>query len=235
MLAVACKSTATPPVSQPTDPESPPAAVPMAEHFIKVSVIKDAVIQGDLAATKDPAQWLLDNVVAEELPVRWRPHVPPVRRAAKQVIDANDLETAAAATGELAAACGACHADIGVQLAPTDANDPLKDDTAFAQMGRHAWAADRMWDGLIGPSDAAWNKGASMLSEAALHGDAAPKEVAGLAVYVRQLGEKGAAEPELDKRAEHYSKLIETCATCHQQLKGEAVSVLGLPYRPASF
>ena len=104
----ACRSEK--PVRAPTQTTQEPSelakAQPMAEHFLQISQLKDAVIAGDLAATKAPAQWLTEQMVADDLPVRWRPHVPAIRRAAESVLAAEDLEAAAYGVAEAAAVCG---------------------------------------------------------------------------------------------------------------------------------
>jgi cytochrome c553 len=220
-IGLVCACHPAPPVDQPNDPEAPVDPAPMAEHFLKVIDIKDAVIAGDLERTRVPAQWLIDNVVTEDLPVRWHAHVPEVHRAAKAVIAAETLEAAGSATADLGAACGGCHAGMGLDLTPTEAPDPLQDDTKFAQMMRHSWAADRLWDGLVGPSDAAWVSGTKVLREAPLHGDAAPEQVAGLAQRVYAISHQAAAATALPERASVYAELISTCAACHVAMKPE--------------
>jgi len=216
-LSVGCRgeTSSAAPIDQPEDPESPPKAIPMAEHFVQAEEIRDAVIAGKLAETRNPANWLLENITAEDMPVRWRVHVPKVRRSAKKIAETESLEDAAIAAGKLAAACGECHADIGIAIAPPDRPSPLTDDTAFAQMGRHAYAAERMWDGLVGPIDEAWVEGATMMRDAPLHGDAAPDTVKELATQMHALATE-AVEVSPGARGKAYGKIIATCAACHE-------------------
>lgn len=221
LMGVACKTdtSSAAPIDQPEDPESPPKAIPMGEHFVQAEQIRDAIIAGRMQEARAPANWLLENVTAEDMPVRWRDHVPKVRRNAKKIANAEEFKDAAMAAGKLASACGDCHADIGVTLKAAERPLPLKDETTFAQMDRHAYAAERMWDGLIGPVDSAWNEGAKMMRDAPLHGDAAPDLVKILAAETHALATSSVGLPQKD-RAETYSRIIITCATCHSTVDG---------------
>ena len=219
LLALGCRTDkqSAAPIDQPKDPESPPVATPMAEHFIQAEQIRDALIAGELEETREPAQWLIDNLIAEDVPVRWRPHVPDVRSAAETVVNAGSIAEAAAAAGLMAQECGECHEAVDIKVAAADRPTPLSDPSAFAQMDRHAWAAERMWDSLIGPHDDAWVEGATMMRDAPLHGDTAPEPVTALADQVHSLADAAVELPAKD-RAEHYGNLITTCAGCHTQL-----------------
>jgi mono/diheme cytochrome c family protein len=221
LLCVACRTdkSSAAPVDQPEDPESPPKAMPMAEHFVQGEEIRIALIAGDLEKAKQPAQWLVDNLVTEDMPVRWRAHVPKVKRNAKKIVDATEIVDAAKAAGKLGEACGECHADIGIQLSPPDRPTPLKDDTTFAQMDRHSYAAERLWDGLVGSMDDAWTEGATLMRDAPLHGDAAPEPVMTLAASVHDLATSSLELKPAD-RGERFGEIISTCATCHGLTKG---------------
>ena len=217
-VLVGCRPEGTAaPIDQPEDPESPPKAVPMGDHFVQAGEIRDSLIAGELRYTKEPAQWLVDNLVTEDMPVRWRPHVPSVKRAAKQVVAAETIPDAAEAAGKLAAACGECHEATGVQPKPPERRKPLEDETTFAQMDRHAYAAERMWDGLIAPDEEAWKEGATIMGDAPLQGDAAPESVASLATELHSLA-KAAVDLKPNARAKTYGAVIASCAACHNQL-----------------
>jgi hypothetical protein len=195
---------------------------PMAEHFLQINAIRDAVIAGDLAATKEPSQWLIEHLVADDLPLRWRSHVPAIQRAAQAVHDAENVEAAAYAAAEAAAVCGQCHQDVEVELKPSTEPEPLKDDTQFAYMDRHAWGANRMWDGLVAPSDEEWQRGAKAFMEAPLHAEGASEELAKLADRVHGIAATAATQTEPADRAGHFAALIATCADCHTKAKAAA-------------
>ena len=221
LLALGCKTdiSSAAPVDQPEDPESPPKRIPMAEHFVQAEEIRDAVIAGRLDEVRAPASWLLENITAEDMPVRWRAHVPKVRRSAKRILEAEELAEAGAGAAELAAACGDCHEDIGVRMKAPQRPSPLQDDTTFAQMNRHAYAAQRMWDGLVGPLDDAWSEGATMMRDSPLHGDAAPEPILAIAADTHALA-TSAVDMAGRQRAEVYGEIVVRCAACHVVVDG---------------
>jgi cytochrome c556 len=88
-------------------------------------------------------------------------------------------------------------------------------------MIRHQWAADRLWDGLVGPSDVSWQAGAEVLRDAPLFTDAVTEDVeqyeavTKLAWQVHEIGALAATVPDHGRRAELYGTLLGTCASCH--------------------
>jgi hypothetical protein len=87
-------------------------------------------------------------------------------------------------------------------------------------MFRHAWAAERLWEGLTAPSDDAWQAGAAALAHAPTAApktrNALPSAVLDGLNVVRELGAQGANAdtPELKERV--YARLLVTCAQCHK-------------------
>ena len=104
----------------------------------------------------------------------------------------------------MAGACGNCHQ--GLQAEPRFTWDSLPSQAAdvAAHLLRHQWVADRMWRGLIGPSDEAWNAGAEVLVEAPLRRqdlfeESDPSvEAAALASRVHELGAEARFETDAD-------------------------------------
>lgn len=223
-VVLACKAGPEPhpPVAAPQEAAEPGESMPpMDEHFVKAGDIKLAVINGDLAAAKTPAEWMTNSLDSGEVPVKWRAYVPPVKRAAEAVMKAEDLTAAAKGTAEMARACGACHVAMEIEIGTSTMRDPSGGEGEGAHMDRHQWAVDRMYEGLIGPSDEAWSSGAAALMEAPLHSDAdASKEVADLAGRVHALGASAKDQTDPQQRAGHYAELIGTCATCHELVGG---------------
>ena len=192
----------------------------MAEHFSRAASVKNAVIAGDLQASKEDAEWMAKHELSRSLPDRWRPHVQAMQAAAQRVVDATDTATAARATADMGQACGSCHRALGGPKFQVG-SPPAEGSGAAIQMMRHEWAVDRMWEGLIGPSDAAWVKGSEALGGAILIKKAleksVPPEVESLARKIRDLGEKSrSAAPE--ERAALYGEFLGTCAECHSKL-----------------
>jgi hypothetical protein len=127
----------------------------------------------------------------------------------------------------MAKTCGNCHLVNDVRLAFGYDRRPREDlDDVVTHMQRHQWAADRLWEGLIGPSDAAWNRGTDMLMDAPLR----PTEVANatalngnLSKIVRRIHALGGIGTETrtpDARSELYAEILGLCASCHTLLGG---------------
>ena len=134
---------------------------------------------------------------------------------------APDLPAAGALTGRLGRACSRCHEAHGAIV--TFAWEPPPDEapTLAAQMKRHQWAAARLWEGLVGPSEEMWTDGTQTLAGirldlAAVTGDTPRGDLAALAGKVRELASRARAVANHDARATLYGELMSTCAGCHQ-------------------
>lgn len=211
-------------------PAAPPDAASlkqhMHEHFAAVSELQRAIARGHLDDARQHAKWLVEH--DERLLEGWKPFVDEMRAAASGVVAAPDLPTAGALAARLGRACSSCHearrAVVTFAWEPAPAEGP----TLQVQMKRHQWAAARLWDGLVGPSDELWNQGSSVLAGAALDATAAaggaPRgDIAALAAKVRQLAKRATAVTGHDERATLYGELLSTCAGCHQLVRPQPV------------
>lgn len=194
----------------------------MHEHLAQVGAIKSAVIAGKLEDLREPANWLATH----EEPA-WLPPVEEMRLYAARAAAATDLTEAAAAAGEIARSCGNCHRDSGVEVAVDYAEPPSAGEQSLtAQMQRHLWAADRMWAGLIGPSDAAWKQGASILADVEFDASdiaAEPDQqaaVSDLLRRVRLVGTQAGLAESIELRSSLYGEFLSLCASCHQLTGG---------------
>jgi cytochrome c553 len=192
----------------------------MEGHYAQVGTVKDAVVRGDLEAAREPARWLAEHPQHPDLPQGVNSPMEDMRVQARSVVRAVDVADAARATAEMAAACGRCHRAAGAgpdpvlwTMAPTGQTPPR-------QMERHLWAVDRMWEGLVAPSDRQWQQGATALVDDPLFQEAAAggPEVARLAREVHDLGVTALQRPQ-DGRAGVYGRLLSTCVTCHRQMR----------------
>jgi hypothetical protein len=90
-------------------------------------------------------------------------------------------------------------------------------------MLRHAWAAERMWDGLVAPSEELWVKGAQAFGGEALApdelGDQASQDVVKLSKKVHELAAKAAEVKDRKEQAVLYAELLGSCYTCHKELE----------------
>ena len=189
----------------------------MVGHWAQAGEIQTALVHGDLEAAREPARWLAEHPEHPGLPQGVLSPVEDMRAFARSVLRAESIADAARCTAEMAAACGRCHqaSDGGPKL--DGASMPPSGPTSVQHMGRHLWAADRMWDGLVGPSDRMWQLGATALAEDPLFldtGDTENHEVATLAKEVHALGVT-ARNQMPDSRAGLYGRLLVTCARCH--------------------
>ncbi len=217
---VTAEPTAAPETASVTSTASAPKPGTMADHFAQTVVIRDAVIWGKLKQAVKPAQNLASMDV-KKLPQQWHVSMQQLQAAAKRIMEGSDVQEVAAATADIARACGHCHgAAGGPKITPTAPPDPSG--SVAARMKRHRWAMDRLWEGLYGPSPAAWTAGAS-----ALELDPFSKEVlepggvhAKSAAATFNADAKALAKAKTaDDRASAYAKMISSCAPCHEALK----------------
>ncbi len=192
----------------------------MEGHYTRVGMVKDAVVRGDLEAARDPASWLGEHPQHPDLPQGVNSPMEDMRVHARSVVRAVDVADAARATAEMAASCGRCHRAAGAgpdpvlwTMAPTGETQPR-------QMERHRWAVDRMWEGLVAPSDRQWQQGATALIDDPLLQEATKDESPDAAKLAREVHDLGvtALRREPDGRAGVYGRLLATCVTCHKQM-----------------
>lgn len=230
-LGVTIAVIATPPASVATEHDSRTADASVAEHMhlhlSRIRAIKAFIIAGQLEGVGEPAVWLAEHEVAEGLPGDWSPYVEDIRNYSREVASAGHLLFAAIAVSEMARTCGDCHQANGVSVnLSEDVKPPNNGDSVRAQMQRHLWAADRMWEGLIGPSETAWKQGTESLTEIQLNASdigAAPDQepqVTYLLRRARELGEAGAQATSPKTRSAIYGEFLSLCADCHAMTGG---------------
>lgn len=205
--------------SQETQPKE------MRDHGERGTAVRDAVARGDLDTAKRSAEALAQLRSEDPSDAAWNRRFEAVNAAAAQVAQSSDLDSAAHATALLAKACGDCHAALGGPK-PTAGESMAQASGVRPTMLRHQWAAIRLWEGLVVPSDDAWKTGAHTLSDQALAaelltpGKTPVPKVGQLVESVRDFGRKGEAAESADARADIYGKMLGTCASCHAWLGG---------------
>lgn len=239
MIGPGCKpdpspSAAAAPSPDVVRPPTPPLPAPgprtvrqsperMREHFKAGVLVRDALISGDLALAQWNATWLAEREPEPDI-VSWSPSINELRVRARAIAEAPDLAAAATATAELAVECGRCHQVNGASPRLVEDDPRIPASGRRPHMLEHQWAAQRLWDGLIGASAATWNRGAAGLATAPLGQDeildnaTATPRIAALAADVHALGAEGRRAQTWSERATVYGRLLATCATCHAAL-----------------
>jgi len=218
-----------PPESAPQTPKAPPAQSPLAkaqaevantmdEHFALAKRIHSDVVAGRLDRVRKAAAELA-AASPSSYPADWMSGVLALRNAAHQAEMAADVASAGKALGEIVAACGSCHAALGKGPSFAPVQEPPSD---ARPMQVHRWAAERMWEGAVGPSDAAWKAGTrrfpalpectpdvggEIVDQSAI--EAAREQVAAL-------GAKAATVTDVRARAVLFGDYAATCAACHE-------------------
>ena len=78
-------------------------------------------------------------------------------------------------------------------------------------MARHAWASDRLWEGVIGNDVDRWRSGLAILANSPVPGTA-------LQTMARDQLTVATGPPNSDARAIAYGKILIVCAGCHAKL-----------------
>lgn len=195
----------------------------MHEHHAAMIKIQNAIIAGSLANVREPATWLAEHEEPAGLPPAGNEFVAAVREAANGVLSAESLEAAAEATSLMGLACGSCHVASSVEVVFDEAERPSDEIKDKSHMQRHQWAADRMWEGLIGPSDRSWSRGGNLLFESpikpkvlAAHGGG--EETVGMSHRIHQLAGNATVVSDPGEKAEIFAEFIANCGACHTEL-----------------
>jgi cytochrome c553 len=235
VVAVAACSTglADPPKQKPRPPVAvplPPAPLPptprpptfdhdnvvrfhMSQNFDLLRAIERLLIRGKL----DEARVFAEAIAtAPDEPAHgpWATQTLLVRDRAAALARATTVDDALRKETALATACGSCHRELavtGIFKDPPPA--PPDRATLDARMARHRWAADRLWEGVVGNSDEAWQAGLDVIAVAPLD---LGEERAPLARTLQQLASKARrTKPAAPDRGTAYADLLVTCAACH--------------------
>jgi cytochrome c553 len=193
----------------------------MRVHFDAATRIQMALVRGNLHDARSAAEdiWAAERV--PDLGPEAIPYIREVQDRARDVRDAFIYGEAAQATGRLAAACGTCHArfDGGPRL--DYAGGPPEGSGLARHVVRHVWAADRMWEGLLGPSDDAWRLGADLLANDELGGDLLSATAARHAARLNDLAAEALDTTGQDERGVQYGRILSTCGACHAEAPGD--------------
>jgi cytochrome c553 len=226
LVAVGCGNSATGTNTPPPEPQ-PQEAAPqslrplMSKHFARVTATQLAIIDGNLAKAKVQARAIADEPAPDGLPTTWRPHYDQLQAAARATADAANVVDAAEKVAAMGGACGSCHRDLGVTIEMASEAPPTSDGGAVDAMRLHQWAADKMWDGLILPSEERWLAGVKALEEAPLTTSELTRpgpidpELARAVEQIRGWAKIAGESPDPDTRQHIYGHFLSSCASCH--------------------
>jgi cytochrome c553 len=188
----------------------------MHENFDLLRAIERLLIVGKLDEAKRFAAAISE---APDAPAHgpWAAQVVAVRDRAATLARATTLEQACRLEASLAGACAECHAETGV--APEFRVFPVPPDktTLEARMLRHRWAADRMWEGIVGGADEPWRAGLDVLAATPLDWGPASSDRAIHARTLQRLADQARRQtkPSIATRTAAYGEILVTCASCH--------------------
>jgi cytochrome c553 len=193
----------------------------MEAHYGAVILAHDALLQGNLEQFRSQLALVPEQELPPTSPEEWIPLHQRLQAAAREGAKASDLAPAANALASVTLACGVCHAalDTGPVYpapAPADGADAVK--TAMLD---HQWVSERLWEGVTGPWDNAWERGADALSVVRIFGDdnravSLSSDLLRREQELREIGEEAKTTTALDERAALYGRLLSTCGECHQ-------------------
>jgi len=197
----------------------------MTVHFQRVGEIETALIRGDLEGARAPARYLADHEEVAGLPASGAPWLSAMRAEAHNVAAAPDLALASGAAARMAKTCGDCH--HATRRGPRMVVSPMPQErgsSTATEMLLHQWAADRMRDGLIAPSDSAWAMGAMALANDPIYQAEVGvrtgrfQEMDEMARRSVALGRRAAGLRDGFERAAAYGEFIASCAACHRAI-----------------
>jgi cytochrome c553 len=147
----------------------------------------------------------------------WGRETALVRERAAALAAAPSLDEASRRFARVAEACASCHAaTVAAKMffPPPDAPPAA----AGARMARHRWAADRLWEGVIGNADEPWRAGLDVLAEVPAVPSPGDGDRTALASALQQSAVRARAQKTTSpaERARFYGELLVTCAACHR-------------------
>jgi cytochrome c556 len=189
----------------------------MNAHYAHVDEIQEAVIAGNVDGTRGGARWLSTHE-GQEFPAAAGAALEAMRNEGRIMLRQNDILAVARTLGRMGVACASCHTALAANVTFPLEEPPASSANPASQMLRHAWAMDRLWEGLSAPSDALWGAGAGALTS--LPVDFGGNDQANrLAARVHELAGDARQAATAKERADTYGDLLETCALCHDAVR----------------
>ncbi len=218
---VACENRVRPPGPPEPPPADPVVQAEMGAHFAEIDAVREALVRGDVAATRAGFEALAATTAPAGLPEGSAPLFEAMRGAAKQGAGAGAAADQATALADTLRACGGCHAKVHArpewQVPPAPGRDP----GVRLHMARHAWAVDRMVEGLVGPTESSWSQAAAILNDEPVtpgelaKGATLTPEAQAAGERLHALGKEALEATTPEDRGARFAEVLTTCATCH--------------------
>lgn len=200
---------------------SGPEISAMHSRFTRVMAIHTGIVLGDIERAQDAADWLTRQEDNRVFPPEAERYKAEMKRFASLIARDRDLETMATRAGQLAATCGSCHRAMTGGPTFVVGSQAGSGESTANHMILHVWAVDRMWEGLVGPSQEAWEAGSLALTrewvptEAAAQRSGSPQAARAILGELAQLGSLAKEASTQEARAALYGDVLKSCSRCH--------------------
>jgi cytochrome c553 len=217
VLALGCRASVAEPPPEQRFEHDMLVRFHMHQNFDLLRAIERLLIRGKLEEARGLAD-AIAMVPDEPAHGPWAAQAVVVRDRAAVLARAASIPEACAREASVAEACATCHQDLGVSPEFRD-HPPAPPDkpTLAARMLRHRWAADRLWEGLVGAADEPWQAGLDIIAASPLDASQLGAERLALARQLQRQADQArrskSARPS--ERAVAYGELLATCAACH--------------------
>jgi cytochrome c553 len=194
----------------------------MYAHFDRAAEVHHALVLGDMDTARQAAHWLATHEEITDIPPESEGEIAQMQAFAKAVAESQTLAEAAAAASQMGRVCGDCHEENRVAPRFLSGTAPPEGGGPQAEMARHVWASERMWEGLVGPLDYAWTSGAEALRGGWLDPQSVVSDpddrvrVRELVRHVYEIGTQSEMASDSNRRAELYGEFLTTCIDCHE-------------------
>ncbi len=207
-------------------PAAPVSPCPRAAWTPALADARNALLKNDADGVRAFLLWVSGRSDLPALAARTKELAQDPRLQPGQGEPGDLFDLGAEALGDAGLACGACHATSpGPRYEGTVTPPPILEDLAV-HMTRHVWALDRLWEGIIGPSDPRWVAGVGALHDhpidaERLHGregGESPSDY--MDWWIHQPGPSAGLQAQGADRARFYSRMVTACAACHAGTEG---------------
>jgi cytochrome c553 len=195
----------------------------MEKHYQSAIAAHDALIRGDLPAFRERVAALSTQALPPNAPAGWKAPHDRLLALAKEASSADDVPKAAASMASVVEACGSCHASQSQGPVYRKPHPSWSDTELKTKMLGHQWATERLWEGVTGPWDDAWRRGAAEVARTRLFPEDAGvgQTLRDQEAALRAVGDEAAKATELGARAKIYGRLLGGCADCHRAARVE--------------